>query len=241
MSTLAERRKQSPREKKTITRYKNSSYDKETIEGEGKALKEIPEIASTMKGIKKASDIAHLIHRVLFGTPGSVEERKKDIMSFKGLKGNTEIETTELLEKKKQYLEKQKFVDLIEICRLFCLGGASKEKTKEKYAEEIVEFLKKPGDVKIVVTERDKVANIEEELEEEEDKKKPIKKQIKKEEKEKKLAKKDDKKPLKKETTKKEIKKSSSKTEKEPKKPKGTKIEKKITTPKKEAKTKGKK
>ncbi|EMD49119.1 hypothetical protein KM1_151020 [Entamoeba histolytica HM-3:IMSS] len=241
MSTLAERRKQSPREKKTIIRYKNSSYNKETIEGEGKALKEIPEIASVMKGIKKASDIAHLIHKVLFGTPGSVEERKKDIMSFKGLKGNTEAETIELLEKKKQYLEKQKFVDLIELCRLFCLAGASKEKTKEKYAEEIVEFLKKPGDVKVVVTERDKVANVEEESEEEEDKKKPIKKQSTKEKKEKKVAKKDDKKSLKKEVAQKETQKSSSKTEKEVKKPKLTKIEKKKATPKKEAKTKGKK
>ncbi|EKE37521.1 hypothetical protein ENUP19_0259G0047 [Entamoeba nuttalli] len=241
MSTLAERRKQSPREKKTVERFSESTTQSIIFNGDGKALGDIPEIVHVMKGVKKTSNTAILLHKVLFGTSGYADVRKKEIMSFNGIKGNSIYETEYLIEKKRQYLEKQTFVNLIEICRLFCLAAASKEKTKEKYVDEIIKFMKKPGDVKIVITEKDKVAVVnepEDDDEEKEEEKKP-KKPIKKEEKEKKTSKKETKKETKKSSKKEEEKKKSSK--KEEKKPKVPKVEKKTTSTKKEVKTKGKK
>ncbi|EAL49797.1 hypothetical protein KM1_069740 [Entamoeba histolytica HM-3:IMSS] len=240
MSTLAERRKQSPREKKTVERFSESTTQSIIFNGEGKALGDIPEIVNVMKGVKKTSNTAILLHKVLFGTSGYADVRKKEIMSFNGIKGNSIYETEYLIEKKRQYLEKQTFVNLIEICRLFCLAAASKEKTKEKYVDEIIKFMKKPGDVKIVITEKNKVAvvNEPEEDEEKEEEKKP-KKPIKKEEKEKKTSKKEAKKETKKSSKKEDEKKKTSK--KEEKKPKVPKVEKKTTSTKKEVKTKGKK
>ncbi|EMD45624.1 Hypothetical protein EHI5A_055560 [Entamoeba histolytica KU27] len=240
MSTLAERRKQSPREKKTVERFSESTTQSIIFNGEGKALGDIPEIVNVMKGVKKTSNTAILLHKVLFGTSGYADVRKKEIMSFNGIKGNSIYETEYLIEKKRQYLEKQTFVNLIEICRLFCLAAASKEKTKEKYVDEIIKFMKKPGDVKIVITEKNKVAvvNEPEEDEEKEEEKKP-KKPIKKEEKEKKTSKKEAKKETKKSSKKENEKKKTSK--KEEKKPKVPKVEKKTTSTKKEVKTKGKK
>lgn len=222
MATLAESRKNNKRSVQPIERFTTKDYEKELIEGEGIALGDIPEIKTTFKSMKRVSDMAEFVHLVLYGTKGQQDMRKKQIMAFKGIKGKDEEETKEILERKKKYLEKQRFANLVELCRLFCLAGAAKEKTKEKYAEEIVNFLEKPNKDHIVVTEKEKVVQIEEEEEEVEEptpKRKPTTRAKKAE------TKKEVKKPAKK-TTKKE-------TKATPKK--GGKKEDKKATPKKTA------
>lgn len=217
MATIGARKALENRERKQIVRYTDTDYQKEVIEGEGKMIKEIAEIKSVMKTMKKNQEFLEIVHKALYGTVGRQEVRRKEIMRFKGIKGKTEEETKEILEKRAAYLAKQKYAVLIEICRIFCLAGASKTKTKEKYAEEIVKFIEKPGETKHVVTEKDKVAHIEEEESEEEVVvKKPVTRAKKEEEKKKgkKAAKKETKKKeVKKETKKKEVKKTAGKKE----------------------------
>ena len=221
MSTLQERRRESKREVKPVDRFTDSTFEKEIIPGDGKKLSEIPEIVSTMKGLKKANDMIIKIHRIFFGTQGTLDSRKKDVMSFSGLKGKDQDETDEIVEKKTQQLLKMKASDLVELCRLFCIAAASKTLQKEKYVDELIKFITKPGSVKVVVTEKDKVAQIEDEEEEEEvEEKKPKKTAAKKETK--KAA---PKKQTKKASQKKETKKAAPK--KEEKKPAAEKKEKK--------------
>lgn len=233
MSTLAERRKADKREVKTVERYRDTDYIKEVIEGEGTMIKEIPQVKAAFKSCPRDQDFLEIVHKAMYGTIGKQDVRRKEIMAFKGFKGKDDEATNDLADKKKKFLSQQTYVALIEMCRLFCLAGAAKTKTKEKYAEEIVKFLEKPGSTKIVVTPKDKVAIVEEEEEDEEPtpKKKPTTRAKKTEEKKK--------------TTKKEAKatpKKGGKKEKEAKAtPKKTaakkeKEEKKATTPKKTTK-----
>ena len=225
MATLLERRQANKRERVAVQRYSDASYEKPVIVGDGKKLVDIPEIKAAMKTWTKDDDFHRIVHKALYGTEGTQEKRKKDIKEFQGIKGETEEETKAILEKRKEFLERQTYAALIEMCRIFCLAGAGKEKTKEKYAEEIVKFLEKPGSVKIVVTEKSKLADIAEPVVEEEEKpkKKPVTK-AKKEEKAK--------------TPKKEAKKEKKETKATPKK--GGKKE-KAETPKKKATTTPKK
>ena len=254
----AEGLRRSTRERKTVERYSNSEYEKKPIEGEGKILKEIPEIKEAFKRCPRDIDFLKIVHKTLYGTEGKQETRRKDILKFNGIKGENEEETKTILERRKAWLERQTFAALIEMCRLFCLAGAAKEKTKDKYAEEIVKFIEKPGEKKPVVTLKENIVDIPEPVEEvpEEVEKKPKKKAAKKEEKKGKTTKKESKgkstkKDSKKETpkktkkeSKKEDKKEKTKTpkkdnKKDAKKPKVEKKEKE--TPKKENKKVAKK
>ena len=188
MATLAERRKADRRERKEVPRYSNTDFEKKPIEGEGQILREIPEIKTAFKSCPRDVEFLKIVHKTLYGTEGKQEVRRKEILSFKGIKGENEEETMTILERRRKWLENQTYAALIEMCRLFCLAGAAKEKTKEKYAEEIIKFIEKPGNTKPVVTPKDKIAEIAEpveEVEEEKPKKKPVTK-AKKEEKEKK-------------------------------------------------------
>ncbi|ELP90043.1 protein DEK, putative, partial [Entamoeba invadens IP1] len=207
-------------------------------------LSEIEEIKATMKSIHKGSEKAILIHKVLYGSIGSEATRRTDIMDFSGIKGENATETKELVEKKEASLAKLSYADLIEVCRVLCLAGASKEKTKEKYAQEIVKFMQKPGNTKPVVTATEDVAHVEESEEEEEKKPKKTAKKGKKEEKEEKpkksakketKSKKEEKEEKPKKTTKKETKKEAKTPKKDEKKP-AKKEEKEAKTPKKETK-----
>ncbi|KAL7715327.1 Protein DEK [Entamoeba marina] len=198
MRTVGQRNRESGRDRKKVELFSSSLYNKSITDmvGDGKKLSEIPEIAKTMKGLKKASDTTIMVHKVLYATKGNLEERKKR---------NYE------LRKKQQYLEeKLKLSELVEICRIFCLAGAAKVKTAKKYAEEIVEFMKKPGKTNPVVTLKDDVADvIDEESSEEEPVKKPRKPAVDKKKTNKKGSKTEDKK------TKKTDKKSDKKTKTE--------------------------
>ncbi|KAL7716702.1 Protein DEK [Entamoeba marina] len=213
MKTVAERNRENGRDRKKVELYSNSAFNKSILDmaGDGKKLSEIPEIAKTMKGLKKASDTTIMIHKILYATKGGLEDRKKEIMNFSGLKESTVLKTEELIKKKQQYLEERlKLSELVEVCRIFCLAGASKVKTAKKYAEEIVEFMKKPGKTNPVVTAKDKVADvIDEESSEEEPVKKPRKPAADKKKTNKKGSKTEDKK------TKKTDKKSDKKTKTE--------------------------
>jgi len=200
-------------------------------------LKEIPEIKEVTNGLKKTNDIVKLIHKLFFGTEGSADVRKKEVMQFNGLFADDEDKLKELIEKKKNFLKNQKYVDLIEMCRLFCLAGAAKSKGKDKYADEIISFMKEPGKVKVVVTEKAKVANVEESESEESEEKKPKTKKSKESKKAtKKQVKKESKKETKKGAKKEKKEKEEKKEEKKPKATKSDKKGKKETKPKKETK-----
>ena len=251
MATLIERRKTNVRERKEVPRYSNTDFEKKIIEGEGQVLREIAEIKAAFKSCPRDVEFLKIVHKTLYGTDGQQDVRRKEILSFKGVKGENEEETIQILERRRKFLEKQTYAALIEMCRLFCLAGAAKEKTKEKYAEEIIKFIEKPGNTKPVVTPKDKIAEIAEpieEVEEEKPKKKPVTKAkktekkgkaaAKKESKAKTAAKKDKKEtPKKKATEKKETPKKKVAEKKEtPKKPKATEKKEKTTPAKKETK-----
>ena len=248
MATLIERRKTNVRERKEVPRYSNTDFEKKVIEGEGQVLREIPEIKAAFKSCPRDVDFLKIVHKTLYGTDGQQDVRRKEILSFKGVKGENEEETIQILERRRKFLEKQTYAALIEMCRLFCLAGAAKEKTKEKYAEEIIKFIEKPGNTKPVVTPKDKIAEIAEpieEVEEEKPKKKPVTKAKKTEKKGKATPKKESKaKKDKKETPKKKAaekketpKKKVTEKKETPKKPKATEKKEKTTPAKKEKKT----
>ena len=235
MSTVAERNHEAPRERKQVSRYTDTSREATVIvQGEGKKLEEIENVKKVMKALKKNSDTIILAHQVIYGTKGSQETRKKEVMQFSGLKGSTKEETEMIEEKRKAYLEGKKLNELVELCRVFCLAIASKEKEADDYVKEIMKFLKKPGEEKSVITDKKDVAKFKEEAEEVEEKpKKAPKKSVKK------SPKKETKKPKSAKATPKKATKEESKTKKEAKKGKEEKKPKKsepaAKTPKKKA------
>ena len=157
---LVQRREK--REIKPLVRYRDSVYSKPVgpMAGEGKALRDIPEIAKNLKPLKKADTRSIYLHRLFYGTKGVLETRKAFLLAFNGIAGKTAEETEQIEKRREAFLERQSTRTLLETCRLLCLPAAAKVyKQKERYIGQIVKFLRKPGD-RVVVTEKKDVPEV---------------------------------------------------------------------------------
>ncbi|CAH8864797.1 unnamed protein product [Trichobilharzia szidati] len=103
----------------------------------GTALGEIPLIDATIRKVKPAD--LKLLHLVIYGRPGSVNEIRSNLRRFRGFGFQP---GSEQYEKKSAYIHQRQLSDLRESLRILNLEVTG---TREQLASRLLEFLHKPS------------------------------------------------------------------------------------------------
>ncbi|KAF4521573.1 hypothetical protein B566_EDAN001293 [Ephemera danica] len=109
-------------------------------QGEGTPLGEIPHIEANIK--KADKDVLKLLHRVMYGRVGKATTIRKFIRQFNGF----DLKEKSELQKKQVILAKSDTKHLRDICKLLCIINAGS--TREAKATSVMNFLKKPENMK---------------------------------------------------------------------------------------------
>nr|CAH8864888.1 unnamed protein product [Trichobilharzia regenti] len=103
----------------------------------GTALGEIPLIEATIRKVKPAD--LKLLHLIIYGRPGSVNEIRSNLRKFRGFGFQP---GSEQYEKKSTYIQQRQTTDLRESLRILNLEVTG---TREQLASRLLEFLHKPS------------------------------------------------------------------------------------------------
>jgi len=138
--TTPSRPSRSRREPERLITSPNTPKEIVIKEGEGKKLEDIKKIADRFQEEKRSHDGFSVLHRIIYGRPGSKHENiKKALLQFSGLVFKNKESDREKLEQRLEKLQVSQLKSALFILALHQSGP------KEELVKRLLDFLEKPG------------------------------------------------------------------------------------------------